>query len=139
MKPCILYFSRTGNTKRLAEAISESLKVPAFDIATSEPSVADDCDLLIIGTPVNGFRPAVEVTAFLERLPEGSGKKAIVFCTFALGKGGTLKQMIQQLEKKGYDTVLSVGKRGVKPNKADFKDVLEEITKAVERQQSPES
>ena len=135
-EPCVLYFSRTGNTKRLAEVISESLKVPVFDIAVTQPSVANDYDLLIVGTPVTGFRPAMEVTAFLDRLPEGSGKKAIVFCTYAVGKGSTLKQMSQQLAKKGYATILAVGKRGVKPSKTDFKDVLDEIVEALERQSS---
>jgi hypothetical protein len=77
------------------------------------------------------------VTAFLDRLPESSSKKAIVFCTYALGKGSALKQMSQQLEKRGYKTILSVGKRGVNPSKTDFKDVLDEIGKALQKQQSP--
>ncbi len=136
MKPCVFYFSRTGNTKRLAEAISESLKVPAFDIAISQPAISNDYDLLVVGTPVTGFHPAVEVTKFIDCLPESSGKKAIVFCTYAVGKGGTLNQMAQQLTKKGYEMVLTVGKRGVKPSKSDFKEVLDEISKALERQSS---
>ena len=53
MKACVLYISRTGNTKRLAEAISDLLEAPVFDVAnTSDPSVADDFDLLAIGTHV---------------------------------------------------------------------------------------
>ena len=134
MKTCVFYFSRTGNTKRLAEGISESLKVPAYDIAVTQPSVAGDYDLLIVGTPVTGFHSAMEVKAFLDRLPDSSGKKAIVFCTYAVGKGGTLKQMSQQLAKKGYETILAVGKRGVKPSKTDFQEVLDEMAKALERQ-----
>jgi flavodoxin len=134
MKPCVFYFSRTGNTKRLAEALSESLKVPAFDIVVTQPSVAGDYDLLIVGTPVTGFRPAVEVTGFLDRLPDTSGKTVIVFCTYAVRKGSTLNQMSQQLAKKGYETVLAVGKRGVKPSKTDFQDVLDEMAKALKRQ-----
>jgi hypothetical protein len=37
----------------------------------------------------------------------------------------------KELAKKGYVTVLSVSKRGLKPSKADFSDVLDEIDKAV--------
>ena len=136
MKPVVFYFSRTGNTKRLAEVLSESLKAPAFDITVAQPSIADDYDLLIVGTPVTGFGPAMEVTAFLNRLPESSGKKAIVFCTYAVGKGGALSKMSQQLSKKGYATILAVGKRDVKPSKDDFKDVVNEIAKALEKQSS---
>ena len=136
MKTCVVYISHTGNTKRFAEAISELLKAPIFDIATSEPSTVAEFDLLILGAPVIGGKPAPEVLAFMNRLPQGEGRKAILFCTYALAKGGTLKAMEKALAEKGYTTILGVGKRGVKPNKADFKAVLDEIAKAVEKQQS---
>jgi flavodoxin len=133
MKACVMYVSRTGNTRRLAEAISELLEAPIFDITKSEPSVADDYDLLVIGTPVMGLQPAPEVIAFVKHLQSGEGKKAIVFCTYAIAKGGTLKAMAEELAKKGYVTILNVSKRGVKPNKADFADCLDEISKAVKQ------
>ncbi len=136
MKLCVSYLSHTGNTKRFAEAISELLKAPIFDINTSEPAAVAEFDLLIIGTPVIGGKPAPEVLAFMKRLPQGEDKKAILFCTYALAKGGTLKAMEKALAEKGYTTILGVGKRGVKPNKADFKAVLDEIAEAVEKQQS---
>jgi flavodoxin len=136
MKLCVSYISHTGNTKRFAEAISELLNAPIFDIATSEPSTVAEFNLLIIGTPVTGFKPAPEVLAFMKRLPQGEDKKAILFCTYALAKGETLKAMEKALAEKGYTTILSVGKKGVKPNKADFKALLDEIAKAVEKQQS---
>jgi flavodoxin len=133
MKACVLYISRTGNTKRLAEAISELLEAPVFDIAAApDPSVADDFDLLAIGTPVMGMRPTPEVHSFVKRLPECTGKKAILFCTYAIRKGGTLNVLEKELAEKGYVTIVSVSKRGLKPKKADFSDVLAEITKAVE-------
>src|SRR3990170_6733454 len=125
MKPCVLYFSRTGNTKRLAEAISESTKAPAFDIASSEPSIVENYDLLILGTPVEGSRPAKETSAFIERIPETEGNKAILFCTYSLWKGSTFKILEKKLASKGYDVILRVSKKGMKPDKpADFSDVL---------------
>jgi len=85
MKACVLYFSQTGNTRKFAEAISDSLKIPAvFDMTTTEPSVVDDFDVLILGTPVHGFNPSKGALAFVERLPEGKGKKTILFCTYRL-------------------------------------------------------
>jgi flavodoxin len=133
MKACVLYISRTGNTERLAEAISELLKAPVFDIAHApEPAIVNDFDLLVIGTPVMGLRPAPEVHSFVKRLPECTGKKAILFCTYAIKQGGTLKALEKELAQKGCATILSVSKRGLKPGKADFTDVLDEISKAVE-------
>jgi flavodoxin len=134
MKPCVLYFSRTGNTKRMAEAISESTKAAVFNITSSESSVVEDFDLLIVGTPVEGFRPAVETMDFVERLPKTEGKKAILFCTHALWKGSTFKVLEKELSNKGYDTILSVSKKGVKPGKpADFSDSINKIKKVLEK------
>ena len=134
MKACVLYISRTGNTKRLAEAISELLEAPVFNIADApEPSVAQDFDLLVIGTPVMGLRPTPEVRSFVKRLPEAMGKNTILFCTYAMRKGGTLKILEKELAKKGYINLLSISKRGLKLGKADFTEVLEEIKKAVEK------
>ena len=86
MKACILYISHTGNTRRMAEVLADSLKTPVFNINTTDPSVTNDFDLLIIGAPVIGGKPAPEVLAFMNRLPHGEGKKAILFCTYALQK-----------------------------------------------------
>jgi flavodoxin len=134
MKPCVLYFSRTGNTKRMAEAISESAKAPVFAMTSSDPSVVEDFDLLIVGTPVEGFRPAKENMDFVERLPKTEGKKAILFCTYALWKGRTFGVLKKELSRKGYETILDVSKKGMKPDQpADFSDSINKIQKALEK------
>jgi hypothetical protein len=90
--------------------------------------------MLIIGTPVEGSRPTKEILALIERLPKAEGKKAILFCTHALWKGRTFKILEKKLASKGYDTILSVSKKGVKPNKpADFSDSINEIKKVLEK------
>ncbi len=134
MKACVAYFSRTGCTKYLAQAISNSLQTPIFDIAACVNSAVNSFDLLVLGTPVNGVRPATEVSSFIEQMPKSSGKKAILFCTYKFMKGGTLKVMKESLANKGYTTILEVSKRGVKPNKTDLSGVLDEITKTVREQ-----
>jgi flavodoxin len=132
MKPCVYYISRTGNTKRLAEAISELLKAPMFNIAEKpDPSTALDFDLLIIGTPVMGMKPTPEVSNFIKLLPNGQNKKAILFCTYAIRQGGTLKHLEKYLRDKNYQTILSVSKRGLKPGKSDFGEILDSISQAV--------
>jgi flavodoxin len=131
MNPCIFYFSRTGNTKRLAEAIAKQTNAPLFDIATAQPSGVEAYDTLILGTPVEGASPAKETQAFMELLPNMQGKKAILFCTYRMfGNARTLKAMEKKLADKGYQTVLKVSKKGLKPGvPADFSDVLAEIKK----------
>ncbi|MGA2386903.1 MAG: flavodoxin family protein [Candidatus Bathyarchaeia archaeon] len=133
MKACVLYISRTGNTKRLAEAIADLLKAPIFNITSApDPSLVLDFDLLIIGTPVMGLKPAPEVHSFVKRLPNSTEKKTILFCTYAIKQGGTLKVLEKELTTKGYVNVLSVSKRGLKPSKTDLQDVLCQISNAAE-------
>ena len=132
MKPIVFYISRTGNTQRLSEAIADLLKAPLYNLASAnEPSLADDFDLLVIGTPVRGLKPAPEVHSFVKRLPEGRGKKTILFCTYAIRQGGTLTILEKELKNKGYVNLLNVSKRGLKPDKADFADVLDKIKQAI--------
>jgi flavodoxin len=136
MNACVVYFSRTGNTKRLAQAIADTVKVPIFDIASTQPSAIENFELLILGTPVEGSSPAKETVAFIESMPKMEGKKAILFCTNRLfGSGRTMKIMEKMLDSKGYETILKVSKKGMKPDKeADFSGVLSEVKKALEKQ-----
>jgi flavodoxin len=131
MKAGVFYISRTGNTKRLAEAIAEQQNAPLFNLATTpEPSITQDYDLLIIGTPVMGMQPAPEVNSFVKNMPEGQGKKTILFCTYAINQGRAVKILEKELTAKKYSNILNISKRGIKPNKADFKEALEAIRKA---------
>ena len=134
MNPCVVYFSRTGNTKRLAQAIAETVKAPIFDIASTQPSAIENFNLLILGTPVEGSSPAKETAAFIESMHKVEGKKAVLFCTHNFfGSGRTMKIMEKMLDDKGYETVLKVSKKGMKPDKeADFSEILSEVTKTLE-------
>ena len=128
MKACILYYSQTGNTKNFAETISEALNCPAvFDITNTEPSVANEFDVLIIGTPVHGFNPSVEALAFVEKLPDGDGKRTILFCTHRLWKGNTFKKLEKALKKKNYENILCVSVKRKEFNKDDFVDAVAKI------------
>ena len=128
MNACVLYFSQTGNTKKFAEVIADSLKIPAvYDMTTTEPTVVDDFDVIFLGTPVHGFNPSVEALAFVERLPDGDGKRAILFCTHRLWKGRTFGKLKKELKKKGYSTLLCVSVKGKEFTEEDFSDAVDKI------------
>jgi flavodoxin len=131
MKPCVLYFSQTGNTRRFAEAISDALNAPVFDVTATEPASVNDFDTLIIGTPVHGSNPSKGILSFVDRLPDGNGKRAILFCTCRLWKGRTFGKLKKELEKKNYLTVLSASKRGRELTKEDFSDAVTKIAEAL--------
>ncbi len=133
MKPVVIYYSKTGKTKLMAEAIASSLNAPAMDMTSSDLATVSNYDLLVLGTPVNGARPAAEAMPYIAALPQCSGKKSIVFCTYAMFKGRTLNVLEQELSKKGFQTVLSVAKKGVKPGSTDFSDVQKQISEAASK------
>ena len=133
MKPIVLYFSRTGNTKLFAEAISQLFKAPVFDIASSQASIVEDYDMVILGTPVEGSSPAKEARAFVESLPQAQGRKVALFVTYRLfGNERTMKALEKILAGKGYTTILKVSKKvKTKGVPIDFSEALEEIKKFV--------
>ena len=132
MNACVLYFSQTGNTLKFAETISDSLKIPAvYDIATTEPSVVNDYGVIILGTPVHGFNSSKEALSFVESLPEGDGKRAILFCTYRLWKGRTFGKLKKELKKKDYSTILCVSAKGREFTEEGFSDPICKIVEAL--------
>jgi flavodoxin len=135
MNSIVVYFSRTGNTKRLAEAIAETAKAPAFDITQADSEKLAACDVMIFGCPVEGAGPAKEAAAYIASLPTVSGKKAILFTTYRVfGNERSMKAIEKLLSAKGYETVLKVSKKGMKPGEdADFSKVLSEVKQALDK------
>jgi len=132
MKICVLYFSQTGNTRMFAGAISEALNAQTvYDINIVDPNTVPDYDVLILGTPVHGFNPTKECLAFVKRLPETENRKAVVFCTYRLWKGGTFGKLKKELKKKGYNTILCVGVKAKEFRKEDFTDAVKKIEKSL--------
>lgn len=132
MNACVLYFSLTGNTKRFAETISNMLNIPVFDLAKSVPSIVADYDVLILGTPVHGLSPAKPVSSFIEKLPKANEKKTIIFSTYAIRKGKANKKLENELAEMGYQTILSLSKRGFKLGEQDFAECIKQIKDVLE-------
>ena len=73
MKALIIYDSKFGNTKQVAETIGGSLpdaKVVPVDEADLVELKA--YDLLVVGSPTQGGRPTPAVQKFLAAIPAGS-------------------------------------------------------------------
>jgi len=118
LDPCVVYFSRTGNTKRLVLAIADVANAPLMDI--SGTSTIEIFDLLILGTPLEGSIPAKETRTFIEGMNKVEGRKVILFCTYRIfGNERTMKAMEKELRSKGYETILKVSKKGIKPDKEE--------------------
>ncbi len=79
MKLAIRYYSRGGNTKRLAEAISSAVGVEAKPV--SQP-LTEDVDILFLGSSPYAFDVDDEVKKFISGITVSVGK-AVNFSTSA--------------------------------------------------------
>jgi flavodoxin len=134
MTACVLYFSQTGNTRQFADAIADAFQIPTYNLMSTDPSIVRTYDVVVLGTPVHGFRPAVETLDFIARLPEGQGKRVVLFCSYAMWTGRTFTVLENELKKKGYQPILRVKKKMKKASsytQTDFADAIEKMTHTV--------
>lgn len=73
MKSVVVYGSRSGNTRRIAQAIAGALEeygqVRVVAAEDASATVWDRCDLLVVGGPTEGRHATPPVRAFFDRLP----------------------------------------------------------------------
>ena len=118
MKALVAYYSRTGNTRFVAQRIAVEIAADLEEIIdrknrkgrmrfvscgkaakrgdTTEIEDAkispSDYDLVVVGTPVWGGYPAPAVRTYLSKY-DFSGKKIAVFCTCGRLKGRTIERV----------------------------------------------
>jgi flavodoxin len=102
MKALIIYWSKTGNTEKVAFAIKEGLEVYGVKVLINRTEEAKDInffdyDLILIGFPVHRWSPPKQVDTFLRRkfseyyqqgrvktgAPKIPGKNVLIFCTYS--------------------------------------------------------
>jgi flavodoxin len=94
----VRYLSRSGNTKRVAEAIANAVNVRATSV--TEP-VGGDTDLLFLGGAVYGFGIDDSLKKFISELPQ-SVKHVVIFSTSAVVKSA-FSQMSALLAERDFD------------------------------------
>ncbi len=97
MKYAVRYYTKTGNTKKLAEAIADALGVTAQPI--SEP-VKEAVDLLFLGNSYYAFNIDPEVRSFIRSLDKSKVGKIVNFGSAAL-LNSTFKRVKAEAEKAG--------------------------------------
>ena len=87
MKTLIVYFSRFGNTRRVAQAVAETMKQAGeariVSIDQLAPSDFEGVDLVVMGSPTHAFGVPQEMRSALATLPAGilTGKSVAAFDT----------------------------------------------------------
>ncbi|AKM81905.1 TPA: flavodoxin [Candidatus Berkelbacteria bacterium] len=83
MKSLIVYDSAFGNTKLIAEKIAVIIDAKIVQARVFKKSDLEGIELLIVGSPIRGWRPSDNTAAFLDSLNEKDldGIKATSFDT----------------------------------------------------------
>lgn len=97
MTYAVRYYTKTGNTKRLAQAIARELGVEALPI--SEP-VGEAVDYLFLGNSYYAFNIDPEVKKFVASLDKNKVGKIVNFGSAAL-LNSTYKKVKEEADKVG--------------------------------------
>ncbi|MCR4934906.1 MAG: flavodoxin [Oscillospiraceae bacterium] len=97
MKCAVRYYTKTGNTKRLAEAVAEALGVAALPI--SEP-VAEPVEFLFLGNSYYAFSIDPEVRNFIRGLDRAKVGRIVNFGSAAM-LNSTCKKVKAEADKVG--------------------------------------
>jgi flavodoxin len=110
MRVLVLYQSRSGNTRKAAEAVANAARdeghtVTIKSVIEVQKADIENADMLFIGTWIQGFilfgvKPA-GATLWVPALPSLQGKPVGVFCTYAFNPRGSLQALGDLLTAKG--------------------------------------
>ena len=86
MKTAVRYYSRSGNTKALADAIADAAGVKAVSVDSPEAAINEPVDILFIGGALYAYGLDGHMKAWLKTLKTKNVKKAAVFSTSWISK-----------------------------------------------------
>ena len=113
MEAVIVYDSVTGNTRRAASLVADALgragiDTTVFPVTAYNPEAIGRADLVLVGSWTDGLIVAGQRPGRKKRftqLPDLSGKRAAVFCTYAVNPGRTLQKLTAVVEDLGAEVV----------------------------------
>jgi flavodoxin/ferredoxin len=106
MRVCIIYFSQTGNTRKIAQNIEKGIfetgaqcrlvRFEDFSIETLQ-----SFEMIGIGCPVFYYQEPLHIRLWLQSLPDLMGQHWFVFCTHGNILGNFFPSMAELLRSKG--------------------------------------
>ncbi|MFC1915545.1 EFR1 family ferrodoxin [Chloroflexota bacterium] len=110
MKSIIIYFSQTGNTKKVAEAICDDIKATTGQcdiVKIEEANVREQIgyDLIGLGCPTFVHREPLNVSRFINGMEPLKGKYCFVFSTHGGHPGNVLPSMAGKIRRQGLTVI----------------------------------
>jgi flavodoxin I len=115
MNALVIYDSLYGNTERIAQAIADALReygqVGAIRIDPAHPVELQGVDMLILGSPTQGFRPTPAMQSLIGNVSSQSLSGLAVACFDTRFRGGFWKRsaaprMATQLSAMGIEPLV---------------------------------
>lgn len=134
MQAVIIYNSLTGTTEKAAYRLASELRALRIDatpvaIGDVDDQAVADADLVVVGTWTDGIvilgqKPAG--ARKLKGLPRLDGKKAVVYCTYAVDPGHTLDKLVAVVADLGADVIggFALARHDLEADVAEFVDRL---------------
>lgn len=109
-KGIVIYYSQTGNTKRIAEAITAGMKkaIEECNMKTLKEVTAEDLtryDLIGLGYPTWSSKEPPNVRAFIEQTIALEGKHIFIFSTHGARPAGLISSIVPLLRQKGLTVI----------------------------------
>lgn len=106
-KVAVIYWSRTGNTEKMAEFVAEGAKNAGAEVSVFTPDafsgdMVNDFDSIAFGCPSMGaeqLEPDEFEPVFLECLDKLSGKKIGLFGSYGWGGGEWMREWEKQCKE----------------------------------------
>ncbi len=134
IRACVIFYSYSGITRGIAEAISSSAGCDIIEIKTKKPYTSfsaytagvlrsrkgeadqieqeeidvSEYDLLIIGTPVWAWKPSPAINSAVRALCGCEGKTAAIFTTCSNQPGEALPLLGKSLREKGVEVISEI-------------------------------
>ncbi len=97
MKTAVRYYTKTGNTKRLAEAVAEAVGAEALPLSTP---IEEPVDILFLGNSYYAFSIDPEVREFIRKLDRSKVGRIVNFGSAAM-LNSTYRKVKAEADKVG--------------------------------------
>ena len=124
----VRYYSRSGNTKLLANAIAKGLNVEAISVDSNNSQIKDNTDILFVGGSLYAYGLDKNLKEYLSNIDGSKIKRAVVFSTSWLSKH-SIDLIRNSLREKGINVDEEYVYAKNKPNDEFLKQVESDVKK----------
>lgn len=117
MSVAVVYWSGTGNTEAMAQAVAKGVKRAGTEVELLEVYKADalqiaECEAIALGCPSMGAEQLeeAEMEPFVEALmPLSSGKRMLLFGSYGWGDGEWMREWSERMRSAGARLIRAEG------------------------------